>query len=105
MLSLGNAQKLFGTSWNLYATGVKNQAVALPVDTPKLPSGLAGNVDVVSGLGLYVTTHVSASARAPLHPGEPRTDAVGSPRVRTSRHCVGTHISSGIAACSALRSA
>jgi subtilase family serine protease len=61
-ISVGNAQKLFGTTWDLYATGESNQAVALPVDTPKLGSGLAGNVDTVSGLGLYVTTHVSASA-------------------------------------------
>ena len=61
-ISIGNAQKLFGTKWNLYATGTSNQAVALPVNTPKLGSGSTGNVDTVSGLGLYVTTHVSASA-------------------------------------------
>ena len=61
-ISIGNAQKLFGTQWHLYATGQANQAVALPVDTPKLGSGLAGNVDTVSGLGLGVTTHVSASS-------------------------------------------
>ena len=63
-ISIGNAQKLFGTKWNLYATGETNQAVALPVDTPTLESGLAGNVDTVAGLGLYVTTHVSASSSA-----------------------------------------
>ena len=61
-ISIGNAQKLFGTKWNLYATGTSNQAVALPVNTPKLGSGLAGNVDTVSGLGLDVTTHVSGNA-------------------------------------------
>jgi hypothetical protein len=36
------AQKLFSTKWDLYATGQKNQAVALPVDKPKLVSGLKG---------------------------------------------------------------
>jgi subtilase family serine protease len=61
-LSIKNAQKLFGTKWDLYATGQTNQAVALPVNTPKLSSGLSGNVDTVSGLGLYVTEHVSASS-------------------------------------------
>ena len=61
-ISIGNAQKLFGTKWHLYATGTSNQAVALPVNTPKLGSGLAGNVDTVSGLRLDVTTHVSGNS-------------------------------------------
>jgi subtilase family serine protease len=63
-ISIKNAQKLFGTKWHLYATGTKNQDVALPVKTPKLGSGLKGNVDTVSGLGLYVTRHASASVAA-----------------------------------------
>jgi subtilase family serine protease len=61
-ISIKNAQKLFGTKWDLYATGQPNQAVALPVNTPKLGSGLNGNVDTVAGLGLYVTQHASASS-------------------------------------------
>jgi hypothetical protein len=61
-ISIGNAEKLFGTKWDLYATGENNESVALPVNTPKLGSGLNGNVDTVSGLGLYVTDHVSASS-------------------------------------------
>ena len=61
-ISIKNAQKLFGTKWDLYATGQPNQAVALPVNTPKLGSGLNGNVDTVAGLGLYVTQRASASA-------------------------------------------
>ena len=61
-ISIKNAQKLFGTKWDLYATGQKNQAVALPVNTPKLGSGLNGNVDTVSGLRLYVTQNASASS-------------------------------------------
>ena len=74
-ISVKNAQKMFGTKWDLYATGETNQAVALPVDTPKLGSGLAGNVDTVSGLGLYVTEHVSAST-AVSHAGQTRTASV-----------------------------
>jgi kumamolisin len=61
-ISIGDAQKLFGTKWNVYATGEAGQDVALPVATPKLGSGLAGNVDTISGLGLYVTEGMSASA-------------------------------------------
>ena len=63
-ISIKSAQKLFGTKWDLYATGQPNESVALPVNTPKLGSGLAGNVDVVSGLGLYVSQKASASASA-----------------------------------------
>ena len=62
MINIKNAQKLFGTKWDLYATGQPNQAVALPVNTPKLGSGLNGNVDTVSGLGLYVTQRAYASS-------------------------------------------
>jgi kumamolisin len=61
-ITIGDAQKLFGTKWNVYATGEAGQDVALPVNTPKLGSGLAGNVDTISGLGLYVTEGMSASA-------------------------------------------
>ncbi len=61
-ISIKNAQKLFGTKWDLYATGHSNEDVALPVNTPKLGSGLNGNVDTVSGLGLYVTHNASASS-------------------------------------------
>lgn len=61
-ISIKHAQKLFGTKWNLYATGQKNQTVALPVDTPKLSSGLKGNVDTISGLGLYGTRGSASSS-------------------------------------------
>jgi subtilase family serine protease len=64
-INIKNAQKLFGEKWNLYATGQPNQAVALPVNTPKLASGLNGNVDTLSGLGLYVTQRASASSTVP----------------------------------------
>ena len=47
-VSIGKAQKLFGTKWKVYKT--KSGAhVALPVNTPKLPRGIKGNVDTVAG--------------------------------------------------------
>jgi len=63
-ISIGSAQKLFGTKWDLYATGTQNQDVALPVNTPKLGSGLNGNVNVISGLGLYVEEKSGSSSFA-----------------------------------------
>src|SRR3954464_2255260 len=50
-ISVGNAQKLFGTKWKVYKTG-SGSKVALPVDTPKLPSGIKGNVDTVAGMNV-----------------------------------------------------
>src|SRR5689334_9926757 len=48
--SIGKAQEIFGTPWDLYKTGTPNQYVALPVNTPKLPKGLSGNIDTIAGL-------------------------------------------------------
>jgi subtilase family serine protease len=81
-ISIKNAQKLFGTKWDLYATGQPNQAVALPVNTPKLGSGLNGNVDTVAGLGLYVTQNASASS-------------VSRPRARAASFAGGTPTRTG----------
>jgi kumamolisin len=78
-ISIGNAQKLFGTKWDLYATGQPNEAVALPVNTPKLGSGLNGNVDTVAGLRLYVTEHASASAATPAAQALTASAAGGTP--------------------------
>ena len=78
-MSIKNAQKLFGTKWDLYATGQPNQAVALPVNTPKLGSGLGGNVDTVSGLGLYVTQRASASSSVSGDQGLTASVAGGTP--------------------------
>src|SRR5262249_50502164 len=58
-VSIKNAQKLFGTKWHVYAASPDN--LALPVDTPKLASGLSGNDDTVSGLQLDVAGHASAA--------------------------------------------
>ena len=78
-ISIKNAQKLFGTKWDLYATGQKNQAVALPVKTPKLGSGLKGNVDTVAGLGLPVTVQRSLVVSAPVANARSATAASAAP--------------------------
>jgi subtilase family serine protease len=62
-VSIGKAQKMFGTKWAVYHTSTGNQLVALPVNTPKLPKGLKGNVDVVAGMRLIVK-HASSSRHA-----------------------------------------
>jgi subtilase family serine protease len=62
-VSIGKAQKMFGTKWAVYHTSTGNQLVALPVNTPKLPKGLKGNVDVVAGMRLIVN-HASSSGHA-----------------------------------------
>jgi kumamolisin len=59
-ISIKNAQKLFGTKWNVYKTS--SGRVALPVNTPKLPSGLKGNVDTIAGMRLTVSEGSAAQA-------------------------------------------
>src|SRR6478752_2974429 len=61
-ISIGNAQKMFGVKWDLYATGQPNQAVALPTSTPKAPSGISGNVDNIAGMPEVVTKAGARSA-------------------------------------------
>jgi subtilase family serine protease len=61
-VSIGKAQKMFGTKWAVYKA--KSGAhVALPVNTPKLPSGIKGNVDTVAGTRLQLTNGSSSSAQ------------------------------------------
>jgi kumamolisin len=60
--TIGKAQKLFGTKWAVYKA--KSGAhVALPVNTPKLPKGIKGNVDTVAGTRLQLTNGSSSSAK------------------------------------------
>ena len=54
-VSVGKAQKLFGTKWKVYKTGTGSK-VALPVNTPKLPSGIKGNVDTVAGMRVQLSS-------------------------------------------------
>ena len=62
-VSVGKAQKMFGTKWKIYKTSTGSK-VALPVDTPKLPSGIKGNVDTVAGMRLQISGGSSSAARA-----------------------------------------
>jgi subtilase family serine protease len=103
-VSIGKAQKMFGTKWAVYHTSTGNQLVALPVNTPKLPKGLKGNVDVIAGMRLIVNHAVSsghanppqrpgasAAAAGPYNGGTPtRTGTVGP-------SCVGTTYPSALA--------
>ena len=54
---------MFGTKWAVYHTSSGNQLVALPVNTPKLPKGMKGNVDTVAGMRLIVN-HATSSRHA-----------------------------------------
>jgi subtilase family serine protease len=72
-VSVGKAQKLFGTKWKVYKTG-SGSKVALPVGTPKLPSGIKGNVDTVSGMRLQLSSGSSSSVA-----GSAVTAAGGTP--------------------------
>ena len=69
-VSVGKAQKMFGTKWKVYktSTGAK---VALPVDTPKLPSGIKGNVDTVAGMRVQISSGSSSSAAVVADGGTP----------------------------------
>jgi subtilase family serine protease len=90
------AQKLFGTKWDLYATGQKNQGVALPVNTPKLVKGLSGNVDTVSGLGLFVTTHHTFVRAAAVAGGTPTRTGTISPGCATTTYPAGVFSTAGL---------
>ena len=59
-ISIGKAQKMFGTKWADYRTS-SGSIVALPVNTPKPPKGLKGNVDTIAGMRLTVNAHGSAA--------------------------------------------
>jgi kumamolisin len=62
-VSVGKAQKMFGTPWKVYKTSTGSK-VALPVNTPKLPSGIKGNVDTVAGMRVQISGGSSSAARA-----------------------------------------
>jgi kumamolisin len=62
-VSVAKAQKMFGTKWKVYKTS-SGSKVALPVDTPKLPKGIKGNVDTVAGMRLQLSGGTSSAAHA-----------------------------------------
>ena len=80
-ITIKNAQKMFGVKWDLYATGQPNESVALPVSTPKAPSGINGNVDTIAGVRLDVTQHAS---RAGVNGGTPTRTGTIAPGCATS---------------------
>jgi kumamolisin len=63
-VSVGQARTMFKTAWNIYKTGTGSR-VALPVDRPKLPSGIKGNVDTITGMRLQTSGGGSSSAARP----------------------------------------
>jgi kumamolisin len=69
-VSVGKAQKMFGTKWAVYKA--KSGAhVALPVNTPKLPSGIKGNVDTVAGMRVQLTSGSSSAHTSAVNGGTP----------------------------------
>src|SRR4051794_24055397 len=77
-VSVGKAQKMFGTKWKVYKTG-SGSKVALPVATPKLPKGVKGNVDTVAGMRLQLSGGSSSAARAALVADGGTPTRTGSP--------------------------
>lgn len=61
-VTVGKAQKLFGTKWKVYRTS-SGSKVALPSSTPKLPKGIKGNVDTVAGMRVQLSGGGSSAAR------------------------------------------
>jgi subtilase family serine protease len=65
-ITIGTAQKMFGTHWHVYLDSSTGARSALPVNTPKLPSGLSGNVDTVAGLRHVISSGSSATDVPPV---------------------------------------
>jgi kumamolisin len=71
-VSVGKAQKMFGTKWKVYRTSTGSK-VALPSSTPKLPKGIKGNVDTIAGMRVQLSGGSSSAAatQAPAAGGTP----------------------------------
>ena len=77
-VSIKTAQKMFGTKWAVYKA--KSGAhVALPVNTPKLPSGIKGNVDTVAGMRLQLTQGSSSAVARVAQGGTPTRTGTPDP--------------------------
>ena len=74
--TIGKAQKLFGTKWAVYKTK-SGARVALPVNTPKLPKGIKGNVDTVAGTRLQLSQGSSSAKTSAVEAA--RTTRTGTP--------------------------
>ena len=62
-VSVGKAQKMFGVKWKVYKTS-SGSKIAMPAGTPKLPSGIKGNVDTVAGVRTQISGGSSSAAAA-----------------------------------------
>ncbi len=101
-LSVGKAQKMFGTKWARYKTS-SGAIVALPVNTPKAPKGLKGNVDTVAGMRLTVKNASSSGGQAARSAATPVYDGGTPTRTGTvGASCVGTTYPSALASSSGL---
>src|SRR3954451_24048505 len=71
-VSVGTAQKMFGTKWADYKES-SGAHVDLPVNTPKAPSGINGNVDTIAGTRLQLSQGSSSSfdGGTPTRTGSP----------------------------------
>src|SRR3954453_23219680 len=97
-VSVSKAQKMFGTKWNVYKTSTGSK-VARPVDTPKLPSGISGNVDTVAGMRSQLSSGSSSSvARASVVAGGGTPTRTGTPAFG----CVPTMFPSALSSSSGL---
>lgn len=68
-VSVGKAQKMFGTKWNVYKSSAGR--FAMPAKTPKLPKGIKGNVDTVGGVRDQLSSGGSSSASIAAGGGTP----------------------------------
>ncbi len=106
-LSVGKAQKMFGTKWANYRTS-SGAVLALPVNKPKPPKGIKGNVDTIAGMRVTVKGGSSSSAGPAGAPvarsaGGPAYDGGTPTRTGTvGPSCVGTTYPSALASSSGL---
>jgi kumamolisin len=100
-ISIAHAQKMFGTNWKVYKTSTGSKVV-LPVNTPKLPSGIKGNVDTVAGMRQQLSGGSSSSSSSAARA---RVVADGGTPTRTGKPdfgCVPTTFPSALSSNSGL---
>jgi subtilase family serine protease len=78
--TIGRMEKLFATTWSVYATGSAGVYVALPNGLPRVPLGLRGNVDVVAGVRPFLfgrTAHATKKSATKGTSATPPVPATG----------------------------
>lgn len=81
-ITVGKAQKMFGTKWAVYEATSTGSRVALPTDTPKLPTSMKGDVDTIAGMRHQLGGSASA-AGVPRDPARSRTAFAGGTPTRS----------------------